>query len=130
LDPQFGNLLSADTAASMLTQYITDPALLVAPRFALQGLTQPESQTFSLPGSVAAGPILTSTAITKIVNSQGFDSDMLKQALAVGADLQITYYSVQEVPAPQILTMQTEFDTSPVLTNIYVDRLFKTFMIV
>lgn len=128
-DLRFGNMLSADTATSMGRQYITDPALLVGPRFALHETTD-VPQLISLPGNVAAGPALTATVTSKIVRSEGFQSDIVKQALAVGADLEITYYSVQEIHAQQILTMRTMFDSaSPVVSRIYEDRLFKTFVV-
>src|SRR5262249_54453893 len=120
---------SADTAASMLAQYVTDPALLVGPRFALSH-TAEVPQSFSLPGNIVAGPDLTATVTSTIVGSQGFQSDVLKQALAVGTNLELTYYSIQEVSAHQILTMETGSNsTSPVVNGIYLDRLFKTFLL-
>ena len=61
----------------------------------------------------------------KIIDQTGFDTDALKQAFAVGSDLELTYHSTQETKG-KLLTVRLTLEST---SDIYWDRVFKTFVL-
>ena len=122
--------ISADTALSWLQQYVIDRAALVAPRFVLA--TTVSGGEFSITKSAddPSPDSLTAVTTARIIEQTGFKSDEVKQALAVGRNLQITYSSSEELPG-KLLTMNSPLErVSPGVNEVYWDRVFKTFVIV
>jgi hypothetical protein len=123
-------VFSAETADSIIRQYVYDPASLVEPRFIRTATVSGGPSTFTAVAERGAPKDLTSTVTARIIEQTGFESDVLKEAFAVGSDLEVTYYSAQESRG-EILKMESAFEReTPGSNTIYWDRVFKTFVII
>ncbi|HKV41106.1 MAG TPA: twin-arginine translocation signal domain-containing protein [Blastocatellia bacterium] len=123
--------VSAETASSMLSQYITDPAKLFPPRYYwvdVVGGARDVTFDFGLPSKLLSRNGATATVTAKIVHQSGFSSGQLQQAFAAGNGLEITYHSAQELPSSNLMALQATLGESN-QTRIYIDRVFKTFII-
>jgi hypothetical protein len=121
---------NSSTADSMMRQYVSDPSALTEPRFVLIQTTSGGDLTVTQIAERGAPRDITSVVTARIIEQTGFSSDVLKQAFAVGSDLEITHYSAQESKGP-ILRLETNLQpSSPGITRIFWDRVFKTFVIV
>jgi hypothetical protein len=124
------DLFDEDTANSILRQYVFDAAALVEPRFVLRGTTGGGRLSITQIAERRAPDDITATVTARIVEQVGFETDVLKQAFAVGTNLEITYYSATETRG-EILQMESNLErSSPGLNSIYWDRVFKTFVII
>jgi hypothetical protein len=124
-----GREVGAQTFASMYSQYITDPALLFPPRFYWLDVAGADGETafdFVLPSKLMARNGITATVTVKIVDQTGFRSSVLREAFAPGNDVEITYHSAQEFYSRNLMELQTTPSESD--TRIYIDRVFKTFV--
>jgi hypothetical protein len=124
-----GREVGAQTFASMYSQYITDPALLFPPRFYWLDVAGADGETafdFVLPSKLMARNGITATVTVKIVDQTGFRSGVLREAFAPGNDVEITYHSAQEFYSKNLMELQTTPSASD--TRIYIDRVFKTFV--
>ena len=122
------SFLSEDTAASMIRQYVSDPAALTPPRF-IPALTSSGDISVTQVAERGAPRDIISVAAAKIIEQTGFTSEVLKQAFAVGTNLEITYYSAQESKG-RILKLETDLKGASRVTRVFWDRVFKTFVIV
>jgi hypothetical protein len=122
--------VSDATAASMSSQYATLPTALKPPRYSSLDVSAKTggSTTFDLglPSNLLSGTVATATVTAKIMKQSGFKSLNLQRALAVGNDLEITYYSVQEFRSKSVMELQAS-PYSTDLCRVYIDRVFKTF---
>ena len=124
------DLFGEDTANSILSQYVVDPAALIEPRFVLTGTTDGGHLSVTKVAERRAPKNITATLTATIIEQSGFESDILRQAFAVGSNLEITYYSATETKG-KILQMESNLErSSPGLNLIYWDRVFKTFVII
>ena len=122
--------ISSDTALSWLRQYVTDKAALIMPRFVRAATVSGGPFSITRSADDTLPELLTATTTARIVEQTGFRSDEIKQALAVGKNLQVTYSSAEELPG-QLLTMNSPLErTSPGVNEVYWDRVFKTFVII
>lgn len=124
-----GREVSRETSASMYSQYITDPAQLFPPRFYWLDVNGGDGKTafdFVLPSKLMVRNGITATVTVKIVDQTGFRSRVLRDAFAPGNDVEITYHSAQEFYSKNLMELQT----TPLArdTRIYIDRVFKTFV--
>jgi hypothetical protein len=123
--------IDPETVASLSSQVVTDPMALVLPRFELgQPTTRvfngtQEDLTFDLSSRLLRGHPAETTVSAKIIRQTGFSSTLLQEAFAPGNSVEITYSSVQEFPSPSLMDLQTTLASG----QVYVDRLFKTFVI-
>lgn len=118
-----------DTANSILRQYVNDAGALIEPRFVLRETTDGGRISITQVAERRAPQNITATVTARIIEQVGFESDILKQAFAVGSNLEITYYSAAETRG-EILQMESNLErSSPGLNSIYWDRVFKTFVI-
>ncbi|HEY6328443.1 MAG TPA: hypothetical protein VI756_03830 [Blastocatellia bacterium] len=107
-----------------------DPSSLVAPRFELfPTIAGAEILDLMLPSSLLSGKAVEGTATSKIISQTGFTSAALQQAFAVGNEIEITYSSIQEYPSANLMELQSTPAPGTFDTQVYVDRLFKTFVI-
>jgi hypothetical protein len=109
---------------------VIDPAVLIAPRF-LRAATASSGEFSNTRSADDTTPdSLTAVTTARIIEQTGFKSDQIKQALAVGRNLQITYSSAEELPG-KLLTVNSRLErSSPVVNEVYWDRVFKTFVII
>jgi hypothetical protein len=128
LAKNLNELFSKDTAASMIRQYVADPTALTPPRF-ISMLTSSGDTSVTQVAERGAPQDITSVVTARIIEQTGFNSDVLKQAFAVGSNLEITYYSAQESKGG-ILQLETDLKGASRVTRIFWDRVFKTFVIV
>jgi hypothetical protein len=122
--------ISADTTLSWLTQYVINPDALIAPRFVRAATASGGEFSITKSADDTSQDSLTAVTTARIIDQTGFKSDELKQALAVGRNLQITYSSAEELPG-RLLTMNSPLERfAPGLNEVYWDRVFKTFVII
>jgi len=122
--------ISADTSLSWLRQYVIDRAALITPRFVRAATVSGGEFSITKFADDTSAESLTGVTTARIIEQTGFKSDEVKQGLAVGKDLQITYSSAQELPG-KLLTLTSPLERqSPGVNEIYWDRLFKTFVII
>jgi hypothetical protein len=122
--------ISTDTALSWLKQYVIDPDALIAPRFVRAATASSGDFSITKSADDTSPNSLTAVTTAKIIEQTGFKSDDVKQAVAVGRNLQITYSSAEELPG-KLLTVNSPLErTSPGVNNFYWDRVFKTFVII
>ncbi|HXG65966.1 MAG TPA: carboxypeptidase-like regulatory domain-containing protein [Blastocatellia bacterium] len=135
-DPVIKGVFSRDTVHSFVSQYVTDPALLIGPRFELRAtilLPAGVKDVFAFTESGGCAFSETKTAVTTatIMEQTGFRSDSAKQALAVGNPIAITYAPVQEFDSDEIIRVETSLERpAPGVNKVYWDRVFKTFVII
>src|SRR5262249_573774 len=87
--------LSPDTAASWIAQYETDPTKLVEPRFQL--IQTVSGGQLELTMRAQSDPPDVSAVVTaRILDQSGFNTDALKDAFAVGTNLEVTHFSAQD----------------------------------
>ncbi|HSO76471.1 MAG TPA: hypothetical protein VLU47_16685 [Blastocatellia bacterium] len=123
------DFFTEDTANSILRQYVNDAGALIEPRFVLRETTDGGRISITQVAERRAPQNITATVTARIIEQVGFESDILKQAFAVGSNLEITYYSAAETRG-EILQMESNLErSSPGLNSIYWDRVFKTFVI-
>src|SRR4029077_16842968 len=89
--------ISTDTALSWLKEYVIDPDALIAPRFVRAATASSGDFSITQSSDDTSPNSLTAVTTAKIIEQTGFKSDEVKQALAVGRDLQITYSSAEEL---------------------------------
>ena len=123
--------IEGSTAQSFVQTYVTDPALLVEPRFKpVRSAEFDGQQTFEesirLRGGVAG--IEQAAYTTEIVDSTGFNSDVLKRAFEPGKLLKATFSSSQEFKST-VKVSATVSRRTVGTTRIYFDKVFKTFVI-
>jgi hypothetical protein len=123
------HFLSAETASSMLRQRVFDPAKLIEPRFSFVRTLGSGAHILTRRSQSDEPEDITSTVTARIIEQTGFTSDVLKQAFAVGSDLEITYYSAQD-KSGKLLTARLNLENPSSEQQIYWDRVFKTFVIV
>ena len=122
--------ISTDTALSWLRQYVIDPNALIAPRFVRAATASSGEFSITKSADDTSPDSLTAVTTARIIEQTGFKSDEVKQALAVGRDLQIAYSSAEELPG-KLLTVNSPLErTSPGVNDFYWDRVFKTFVII
>ena len=122
--------ISTDTALSWLRQYVIDPAVLIAPRFVRAATASSGEFSVTRSADDTTPDSLTAVTTARIIEQTGFKSDQIKQALAVGRNLQITYSSAEELPG-KLLTVNSQLErSSPGVNEVYWDRVFKTFVII
>jgi len=122
--------INADTALSWLRQYVIDPDALIAPRFVRAATASSGEFSITRSADKTSPDSLTAVTTAKIIEQTGFKSAEVKQALAVGRDLQITHSSAEELPG-KLLTVNSPLErTSPGVDDFYWDRVFKTFVII
>jgi len=127
LASELQNFVSIETANSWISQYITDAALLVEPRFVLLATVSGGRHEFTMRPS-SDTPDVSATVTVRVLDQSGFNSDVMKQAFAVGNDLAVTYFSAQD-SGGKLLTSQVDLGGGPGINSIYWDRVFKTFLI-
>ncbi|MBI3650745.1 MAG: hypothetical protein HY231_06820 [Acidobacteria bacterium] len=121
---------SPDTASSMIRQYVFDRAALVEPRFLSVHTTDGGPLVLVRKAERGAPDDITTTVTASIIGQNGFASDTLKQAFAVGSNLEVTYYSAEESQG-YITKFEAGLDrVSPGLNQIFWDRIFKAFVII
>jgi hypothetical protein len=122
---------SKQTADSLRALYVTDPALLVAPRFGLgEILSSGLGTVLNEEGSIDSGVSATASAIATVIDQTGFQSEPLVQSFAPGSPVQITYTSVQELPSKSIATFTLAPAETTMAVKIYQDFALKTWVIV
>jgi len=125
------SLVKQSTARSFLQAYVTDPARLVEPRFKLlRSAEYSGRQTFDETVRLRGGTLgIEQAAYTsEIVESTGFNSDVLKRAFEKGKLLKAIFSSSQEFKST--LKASTTVNRSTVgVTRVYFDRVFKAFVI-
>jgi hypothetical protein len=124
--------VKSSTAASLIAQYVTDPAALVPPRFALFATVLIAGrQSFEALMRLHAATPGTETAVAtaEIIESSGIESDSLKNAFAVGKKLNLTYSSAQEFNST-IKFSATDERSLPGFDKVYYDKVFKSFVII
>jgi hypothetical protein len=128
--------IKAATANSFLSQYITDPSLLVGPRFKLRSsilLSAGVRNVYTFTKSTGSGytQSKSSTTSAEITRSFGFNFLIVNGTFTVGSRIEITQTAVQEYTADQIISCQTTLErTSLGVNKVYWDRVFKTFVII
>ncbi len=124
------------TANSFLSQYVTDPALLVGPRFKLRSsivLSAGVRNVYTFTKATGSGytQSKTSTTSVEITRSFGFNFLIVNGTFSVGSRIEITHTAVQEYTADQIISCQTTLERTLLGVNkVYWDRVFKTFVII
>jgi|SRR5215471_1327397 len=122
---------SQQTADSLRALYVTDPAELVAPRFAfLRTLSSGAGIELRERGNVDSGVNATASAMATVINQSGFQSESLIQAFAPGSPVQITYSSAQEFPSKSIATLTLAPNDTNEAVKVYQDFALKTWVIV
>jgi hypothetical protein len=120
---------SADTASSMLDQYVKDKAALVGPRFASIHVTTGGPLVLEQRAERNGPRDISSAVLARVVEQSGFSGEAYNEAFAVGAGLEITYYSANESNG-KLLRFESDLNrTSPGINRILWDRVFKTFVI-
>ena len=129
--------IAQETIDSWLAQYKTDKAEMLEPRFKLKastGLTDAGvGHSFNLDesGDRVFSEAKTATTTACIIKQSGFDSEEIKQALAVGSLIDITHSSVQETEAREIISMHTSLERASLgASEIYWDEVFKNFVVI
>ncbi|HEX5734027.1 MAG TPA: hypothetical protein VF131_14435 [Blastocatellia bacterium] len=129
--------VNQETVDSWLAQYKTEKAEMLGPRFKLKestGLTD-MGVAFSFhlneSGDRVFSEAKTATTTARIIEQSGFDSEEIKQALAVGNLIDITHSSVQETEARDIISMDTALARRSLgVSEIYWDEVFKNFVVI
>ena len=124
-----GREVSSETAASMYSQYVTDPAQLFPPRFYWLDILGSDGDTsfdFALPSRLMVRNGITAAATARITDQTGFHSQRLIEAFAPGNEVEITYHSAQEYPSTSLMELQTAPANGD--ARIYIDRVFKTYV--
>ena len=135
-DPSFG-FIRQSTSDSWKQIYVTDPALLTGPRFRLKATTDLVSAGTGIPfnlrekGDSQFSSARTAVTSSTVVAQTGFTDEELTRRFAVGNRIKITHTSLQEIEAPDAVRMEVTISRAERgVTNIYRDRVFKTFVIV
>jgi hypothetical protein len=122
--------INTDTARSWLLQYVIDPPALIMPRFVRAATVSGGEFSITRYADDTSQESLIAVTTARIIGQTGFRSEEIKQALAVGKNLQVTYSSAEELPG-KLLTMNSPLErTSPGVNEVYWDRVFKTFVII
>jgi hypothetical protein len=123
------DLFDEVTASFILRQYVFDQTSLVEPRFVFLQTTDGGPLSISQFAERGAPKDITSVAMARVIEQNGFRSDALKQAFAVGSLVEISYFSAVETKG-EILRFETNPErATPGLDSVYWDRVFKTFVI-
>ncbi len=129
-----GGVIKPATVTSFLSKYVTDPALLVTPRFKLKSsilLSAGVTNTFSFTKATGSTYSTSKTATTSVEITKKFGFSSLGLSFEVGARIEVTHTSVQEFTAENIITSSTVLNrTSLGINKVYWDRVFKTFTII
>ncbi|HEY6333602.1 MAG TPA: hypothetical protein VI756_30055 [Blastocatellia bacterium] len=118
--------ISQDTAASLSSQYVSNVGDLVAPRYqpptAFSAGGTSETLIFSTEdfGTETAQASATAT----IIDQTGFTSSTLKNALAVGSNVTITYSSGFDRKSARVLSL--EITPGDMAFSAYLDNVFKS----
>src|SRR5262249_41953031 len=82
------NLFHKETADSIISQYVFEQAALVEPRFVPVQSTDDGRLVLTRKAEPQAPNDIIATTIARIIEQSGFESDLLKQAFAVGNSLE------------------------------------------
>ncbi|HUK89488.1 MAG TPA: hypothetical protein VLZ81_03740 [Blastocatellia bacterium] len=121
--------MSNDTAASMAAQYVSNVTDLTAPRYQQQQLFAAGQGSDTLFSSADFGTGVAQTSVTAKIESQtGFTSQAVKDALAVGNNITVTYNSGFDKPSGKVMSLEITGGDVPFTT--YLDTVFKSVVLV
>jgi hypothetical protein len=122
--------ISQDTAMSISTQYVSNVSDLVAPRYQQQQLfaTGEGSLTTIFSSTDFDRGTAQASVTAKITGQTGFTSSSVKDALAVGTNLTITYNSGFDKESGKVLSLEITAGDTPFTT--YLDDVFKSVVLI
>ncbi|MEK6302759.1 MAG: carboxypeptidase-like regulatory domain-containing protein [Acidobacteriota bacterium] len=132
-----GGQFKPATVTSFLSKYVTDPALLVGPRFKLKSsilLSAGVVNTFSLTKATGSGFSTSKSATTSVEITRKVTVGVpmvFSATFEVGFRIEVQQTALQEFTTDKILTCATTLNRSSLGVNkIYWDRVFKTFVVI